>query len=101
LINLKVEDEPMKVIAAKVLALGGLCVLFAGVSNGAIAQGYEHREMDHGHGRPMVSQAHRRLQKLHTVYAREINHGNRAAAERAHLKAKAIRARLRAHRHQD
>ena len=66
----------MKVLAAKVLALGGLCVLFAGVSNGAIAQGYEHRDMDHGHSRPMVSQAHRRLQKLHTVYAREINHGN-------------------------
>ncbi len=88
----------MKVLVARVVALGGLCALFAGIGNGAIAQGYEHREMDYGHHRPMVRQARQRLQKLHGVYAQEINHGNRAAAERAHLKANAIRARLRAHR---
>jgi hypothetical protein len=88
----------MKVLLAKVLAFGGLCALFAGVSGAANAQGYEHRDMHHGHARVAVHRAHKRLQRLHKVYAHDINNGNRAAARRAHLRAVAIRERLRAHR---
>jgi hypothetical protein len=93
----------MKAILTKALALSGLCALFAGVGVGANAQGYDHYRYDHdgmsgGGHRPVVHQARQRIHRLQRVYAHSIHNGNTEAARRAHLRAQAIRARLREHR---
>jgi hypothetical protein len=109
------EKSSMKISAIKVLALGSLCALLVGAGNTAFAQGYNHqyRSTDHG----QFGQGHqywqdsqyqhstqyrhasqterRRLDRLHAAYARATAHGNYSAAERDHLHAQAIRARLR------
>ena len=85
----------MKVSLTKILALGGLCALFAGASCLAVAQD----AMAHGHSRHVVHKAKHKIKRLKAAYARNVARGNRAAAEQAHLRAKAIRHRVRAIHH--
>ena len=126
----------MKKSAIKVLALCGLCALFAGAGTASFAQGYDHQDRnndpgqysqndhhfddghnDHGqygqnrydHGqygqdsqyrqsgqyRHASQTERRRLDRLHAAYARAATQGHYNAAERDHLHAQAIRARLR------
>lgn len=118
----------MKISASKVLALGGLCALFVGAGNAAFAQNYNHQDRNNhnwqhgqtqyhsnrgyygvrdsryrqsGQYRHATSTERRRLDRLHAAYARAAAHGNYNAAERAHLHAQAIRARLRAQRREN
>ena len=116
----------MKISASKVLALGGLCALFVGAGNVAFAQGGDHQDRNNDPGQSRQSDRHsdygqnhygggqdsqyrqssqyrhanqterRRLDRLHAAYAHAAANGNYGAAERAHLHAQAIRARLRA-----
>ncbi len=78
----------------KGLALCGLTVLLAGAAS---AQGYDH------YGHPGMHPARRAVMHQKAAYARAVAHGNYAAAERAHLRAKAIRhhVRVRHEMHRD
>ena len=113
----------MKISASQVLTLGSLCALFVSVGNAAIAQDNQHqyrnndpgqsrphdRGYDHGQNDPnrhhdqfrqsdqyrhANQSERRRLDRLHAAYAHAAAHGNYSAAERDHLHAQAIRARL-------
>ena len=110
----------MKISAPKVLALGGLCALLVGAGSAAFAQGDngQYRHYDHGqyyqthnYGDGQDSQyrqsyqyrhgnrnERRRLDRLHAAYGRAVRHGHYNVAERAHRRAQAIRARIRAQR---
>jgi len=104
----------MKVLIAKLAALGGACALLATASAGAFAQDYDHHDYDHhdrwshrddirveragwrSHGdMSSVRRMRHELQVLHAVYDHEIRSGHPAAAMRAHMRANAIRERLR------
>jgi hypothetical protein len=87
----------MKVLLTRALALSGLCAIFACAAGAAVAQDYHnHRE----NGRSGSFQdARAELQVLHRVYDHEIQSGHPAAAMRAHMRANAIRERLRHQRH--
>ena len=123
----------MKVQLCRLLAIGGLGAIMAGVGGGALAQrpdgDFRHRDdtmigdnhrMDHGdhmgrmdrmdHGGRMdrmdrggfdVRSARRQIAILKMTYDHEIRSGHPAAAMRAHLRARAIRARLREHNYMD
>ena len=82
----------MTISLPKVAALGGLCALLLSANGGAIAQGYHH-DWHHHH---TTRHARKHLKVLHAVYAHEIKSGHPAAAMKAHLQAKAIRAHIRA-----
>ena len=82
----------MTISMTKGLALCGLCALFAGAGNAASAQSAYH----YGHG-PM-HHARPAIIRQKAAYARAVAHGNYRAAERAHLRAKAIRHHVRARR---
>lgn len=110
----------MKIAVSKVLALGGLCTLFAGSGHVALAQNYNHHMGDNNYGR--YGQMHRydglgqnrhqdwqhrqvrryqerhRLNRLHAAYAHAAADGRYRAAERDHLHAQAIRQQLRSQR---
>ena len=73
----------------KGIALCGLTVLLAGAAS---AQGYDH------FGHPGMHPARHAIMRQKAAYARAVAHGNYGAAERAHLRAKAIRHHVRAHR---
>ena len=79
----------------KGLALCGLCALFAGAGAAASAQapdmpgGFHHGPMHH---------ARRAILRQKADYARAVASGHYGAAERAHLRAKAIRQHVRARR---
>ena len=104
----------MTISMTKGLALCGLCALMAGAGTAASAQGdyqrggyhqgdqrqgdFRHDDArgdgDHGprhHARQAIMR-----QKM--AYGRAVAHGNYRAAERAHLRARAIRHHVRAHR---
>ena len=83
------------------LALCGVCTLLAGLGTAASAQGgygdggpYHHGPMHH---------ARQAVQRQKADYARAVASGHYGAAERAHLRAQAIRRHVRARRamHQD
>lgn len=112
----------MKTTLSQMTILGGLCVLLAGTATAAFAQGDNHRDNNGDQGgynqrqfdqrrggqygdsqyrnsdqyRHANQAERRRLDRLHAAYARAATHGNYNAAERDHLHAQAIRARLRA-----
>ena len=71
----------------KGLAVGGLTLLVAGAAS---AQDYDHAGMH----RP----ARHAIMRQKADYARAVAHGNYGAAERAHLRARAIRQHVRARR---
>ena len=83
----------MKISITKTLALGGLCALLAGAAGAASAQEYNASGMHH---RPMHARRH--IQHLKAAYARDVASGHYGAAQKAHLKARAIRMHVRAHR---
>ena len=87
----------MTISMTKGLALCGLCALLAGAGSAASAQGDYHGDNHHGH------HARRAIMRQKADYARAVAHGNYRAAERAHLRARAIRHHVRARRdmHQD
>jgi len=112
----------MKISISKAVTLGGLCALFAGAGSVAFAQGYDHQDRSSGYGqyhqdrnnydqyrygggqygyrasdqyRHANRNERRRLDRLHATYARATEHGHYNVAERAHLHAQAIRARIR------
>lgn len=81
----------------KSVALCGVCALFAGIGGAASAQGdYGHGGYGDHHG-PMHHPRQAVLRQK-AIYARAVAHGHYAAAERAHLRASAIRHHVRAHR---
>ena len=83
----------MTVWMTKGLVLGGLCAALAGMGSSAFAQGMgDHHDFHHGH------HARRAIMRQKARYARAVAHGNYAAAERAHLRARAIRHHIRARR---
>ena len=93
----------MTLAATKGLALCGVCALLAGLGTAASAQGgygdggpgpYHHGPMHH---------ARQAVQRQKADYARAVASGHYGAAERAHLRAQAIRHHVRARRmmHQD
>lgn len=73
----------------KSLALCGLTVLLAGTAS---AQGDDH------FGHPGMHPARHAIMRQKAAYARAVAHGNYGAAERAHLRAKAIRHHVRTRR---
>lgn len=83
----------MKISVTKILALGGLCTLFAGGAGAASAQGYGTPVMHHG-----TVHARRHIQRLKAAYAHDVANGHYGAAQRAHLQARAIRQHVRTHR---
>ena len=89
----------MKISITKTIALGGLCALLAGAVGAASAQDYGAPGMHHGAMHPR-----RHIQRLKAAYARDVASGHYGAAEKAHLRARAIRQHARARRdmrHQD
>ena len=74
---------------AKSLALCGLSLLLAGAAS---AQTYSRT---YHHPAPHSARA---IQRQKAIYARAVAHGNYARAERAHLRAKAIRHHTRTRR---
>lgn len=82
----------------KGLALCGMTVLLAGA---AFAQGDGHFGGPGMH--PGMHPARHAIMRQKADYARAVAHGNYSAAERAHLRARAIRQHVRARRemHQD
>ncbi len=100
----------MKISITKALAVGGLFALFAGVAGIATAQGngtpgmhQDHMAMHHSymtthHGYMATHHPRRHIKRLQAAYARDIASGHRKAAERAHLKARAVRQHVRTHR---
>lgn len=96
----------MKVMLTRVLALGGLCALFAGVGNAASAQDYDRHDYDrmYRHDRyyhrevgpgPSRFELRRRIEEMQHIYARDMRIGDYAGARRAHMRAEELRARLR------
>lgn len=83
----------MTVWMKKGLALCGLCAVLASAGNAATAQGYHHGPMHHG---PMRHARHAILRQK-AAYAHAVANGHYKAAERAHLRASAIRHHVRAH----
>ena len=79
----------------KGLALCGLCALFASVGSAASAQGDFHQG-DFHHG-PM-HHARRAIMRQKMAYGRAVAGGHYRAAERAHMRAMAIRHHVRARR---
>ncbi len=90
----------MTLAIAKGLTLCGVCALLAGLGTAASAQGYGYG--DHGpyHHGPMH---HARVAVLRqkAAYAHDVATGHYGAAERAHLRAQAIRHHVRARRMMD
>ncbi|MGI4791804.1 MAG: hypothetical protein ACRYFS_23525 [Janthinobacterium lividum] len=87
----------MTLSMTKGLALCGLCALLAGVGGSASAQdGFHDGPMHHG---PMHHARHA-IMRQKMAYARAVEHGNYAAAEQAHMRARMIRHHVRAHRHE-
>lgn len=82
----------MTISMMKGLALCGLCALFAGVGSAASAQGDFH----HGHGH--MRHARRAIMRQKMAYGRAVASGHYRAAERAHMRARAIRHHIRARR---
>ena len=80
----------MTVSMTKCLALGGLCALLATAGSVASAQG----PYPGGH----MHRARHAIMRQKAAYARAVAHGNYGAAERAHLRARAIRHHVRARR---
>ena len=93
----------MTLFATKGLALCGVCALLAGLGTAASAQDYgdggpgPHAPYHHG---PM-HHARMAVQRQKAQYARDVAAGHYGAAERAHLRAQAIRRHVRAHRMMD
>ncbi len=83
----------MKISITNILALGGLCALLAGSAGAASAQAYGGPGMH-----PGAMHARRHIQGLKAAYAHDVATGHYRAAQRAHLKARAIRQHVRAHR---
>lgn len=82
----------------KGLAFCGLCALFAGAAS---AQGdfHPHNSMHTGayhHG--SMHRAHHAIRQQKEAYAHAVAQGHYRAAEKAHLRAMAIRHHVRAHR---
>lgn len=75
----------------KGLALCGMAVLLAGAAS---AQGDNH----FGGMHPGMHPARHAIMRQKAAYARAVAHGNYAAAERDHLRARAIRQHVRARR---
>ncbi|MBV9849280.1 MAG: hypothetical protein JO250_06295 [Armatimonadetes bacterium] len=84
----------MTVWMTKGLVLGGLCALLAGAGSAAFAQGEYHHDFHHGH----MHRARRAIMRQKADYARAVANGHYGAAERAHLRARAIRHHIRARR---
>ena len=82
----------MTLSIAKGLALCGVCALLAGLGTAASAQGYGDHGPDH-HG-PM-HHARQAVLRQKADYARAVAGGHYGAAERAHLRAQAIRHHVR------
>lgn len=91
----------MKVMLTRVLALGGLCTLFAGIGNAASAQDYDRiyrhdRFYHHEIGpRPARFEMRHRIEEMQRIYARDMRIGDYNGARRAHLRAEELRLRLR------
>jgi hypothetical protein len=86
------------VLLKRMIALGGLCTLFAVAGSIAGAQDIDHHDMGvpgHHTARRVV---HHKIHRLQSRYAHDIAVGDRAAARRAHHRAQMIRARARARR---
>lgn len=77
----------------KGLALCGMAVLVAGAAS---AQGDDHFGGPGMH--PGMHPARHAIMRQKAAYARAVAHGNYAAAERDHLRARAIRQHVRARR---
>ncbi len=82
----------MTLAIAKGLALCGVCALLAGLGTAASAQGY-----GYGAYRPHhpIRRAHRAILRQKAAYAHDVRTGHYGAAERAHLRAAALRHRIR------
>ena len=76
----------------KTLALGGLCAMLAAAGTAASAQGY-----GDGAYRPHhpIRRAHRAIERQKAAYAHDVRTGHYRAAEQAHLRATALRHRIR------
>ena len=92
----------MTLSITKGLALCGVCALLAGLGTAASAQGYGYG--DHGpyHHSPYqhgpMHHARMAVLRQKAAYAHDVATGHYGAAERAHLRAMAIRHHIRAHR---
>jgi hypothetical protein len=84
------EKTTMNFSMMKGLALCGLCTLFASVGSAASAQA------DFHHSRVPVHHARPAIMRQKAAYARAVAKGHYKAAQRAHLKAMAIRHHVRA-----
>ncbi len=93
----------MTLVITKGLALCGVCALLAGLGTAASAQGgygyggpgpYQHGPYHHG---PM-HHARQAVLRQKAAYAHDVATGHYGAAERAHLRAMAIRHHIRARR---
>jgi hypothetical protein len=88
------KEQPEMVMLKKIMALGALCTMFAAIGSTAQAQFNDRR--DNYRDWPMSRrEALRRLDYLHRAYSRDVEMGDRQAAERDHRRAQMIRARLR------
>ena len=81
----------MKLTLTKLVAAGGLCVLFASAAGAASAQDYYHGGPKHA----IVHKAHHKIAHLQAKYARDVAKGDREAAARDHAKAMATRHKVR------
>ncbi len=82
----------MTLSITKGLALCGVCALLAGLGTAASAQGY-----GDGAYRPHhpIRRAHRAILRQKAAYAHDVRTGHYGAAEQAHLRAAALRHRIR------
>ena len=84
----------MTIPLIKGLALAGLCAVLASAGSAASAQGFSD-----GYGGPMHHHHHHAryaIMRQKAAYYHAVEHGNYAAAERAHMRARMIRHHIRA-----
>ena len=95
----------MTLSITKGLALCGVCTLLAGLGTAAFAQGGYGGGYGNGgpHHHGPMHHARQAVLRQKADYARDVASGHYGAAERAHLRAQAIRHHVRARRmmHQD
>lgn len=87
----------MTLSITKGLTLCGVCALLAGLGTAASAQSGYGQGYGDGNYRPHhpIQRAHRAIERQKAAYAHDVRTGHYGAAEQAHLRAAALRHRIR------